>query len=40
MHASRRAYDPTRDTRDEQAETAAWRRVQAVLSDVPVTPAA
>lgn len=29
--ASRRAYDPTRDLRDELEEHAAWRRLQVVL---------
>jgi hypothetical protein len=39
IDASRRAYHPERDPRDEHAETAAWRRVQSALRSRE-TPAA
>jgi hypothetical protein len=40
MDASRRAYEPSRDLRDEQAEHAAWRRVQSALITGEVPAAA
>jgi hypothetical protein len=40
MDASRRAYEPGRDLRDEQAEHAAWRRVQSALTSAEVLAAA
>ena len=40
MDASRRAYEPSRDLRDEQAEHAAWRRVQSALTSADVLAAA
>jgi hypothetical protein len=39
LTASRRAYEPTHDLSDEQAENAAWRRVESVLAP-SATPAA
>lgn len=38
--ASRRAYEPSRDLRDEQAEDAAWQRVKSVLDSGDVAAAA
>jgi hypothetical protein len=40
MDASRRAYDPARDQRDEQAEHVAWCRVQSALTSADVLAAA
>lgn len=40
LTASRRAYEPTHDQSDEQAENAAWRRVQSVLSPSATATAA
>jgi len=40
LTASRRAYEPTHDLSDEQAENAAWRRVQSVLVAPSATPTA
>lgn len=40
MDASRRAYEPSRDLHDEQAEDAAWRRVQSALTSADVAAAA
>ena len=40
MDASRRAYEPSRDLRDEQAEYAAWCRVQSALNSAEVPAAA
>jgi hypothetical protein len=40
IDASRRAYEPTRDLRDEQAEHAAWCRVQSVLTSAEIQAAA
>ena len=40
MDASRRAYEPSRDLRDEQAEHAAWCRVQSALTSAEVAAAA
>lgn len=40
LSASRRAYEPERDLGDEQAEHAAWRRVQSVLAPAETRTAA
>lgn len=40
MDASRRAYDASRDLRDEQAEHLAWCRVQSALSSADLLAAA
>jgi hypothetical protein len=40
IDASRRAYEPSHDLRDEQAEHAAWRRVQSVLTPAQARTAA
>ena len=40
IDASRRACEPTHDPGDEQAEHAAWRRVQSVLAVADTATAA
>jgi hypothetical protein len=40
ISASRRAYEPSHDLHDEQAEHAAWRRVQSVLAPTETRTAA
>ncbi len=40
IDASRRAYEPSRDLRDEQAEHAAWCRVQTALISADLLAAA
>ncbi len=40
ISASRRVYEPTHDLHDEQAEHAAWRRVQSVLAPAETRTAA
>ncbi len=40
INASRRVYEPPHDLSDEQAEHAAWCRVQSVLSPVETRTAA
>jgi hypothetical protein len=40
IDASRRACEPGRDLRDEQAENAAWHRVQSMLATTDALAAA